>query len=197
MDISINESQDNITLDGVKYVPESQTISVKEIERVLKNLDEFSDNKLQMIVDCFRELETAKDDESDDGDVVEQKHHIYRKRDMKIYSSENFKKFDSEGNVYWKKGRYQKSKWTIHDAMNVRSRMNNNTTEGVSNSVVDELVKKTGLTGDIIRIMMYNIEFGELSHWIDNWVAQYSYSKPKTVPVVNNPQKRREMSGLL
>lgn len=65
-----------------------------------------------------------------------------------------------------------------------------------SDLTFSELSAKFGFSNPTIRVMCCGLETGHFDKWINLWNAQYNHLPSKNVPVVNNPEKRKELAGM-
>lgn len=186
-----------VLIDGVRYVPEKDIINIKAIETIIKAQCKYlSEDAINDIIRAFEAFEKpSKVEIKKPRKSRKSKYNgtVYDSLSAKLYATDGIKLIDSRGKIYWKNGSRIKKPWTIHDAMSIRAKMNDDRTDNLTKKDISKISEDLGFSCTIVARIMYNIEYGELGHLIDNWVATYGYSKPKKVPIVNNPQKRKSM----
>lgn len=178
----------DVLINGVRYVPVSNKPNAHHINKLTKILTDdcpfLSRNVRNDIIRKFK-----------DEDIQIEKPEKPKTKKTKnpskgrLYSPSNFKGFDEDGHATFKKGKYNRSEWTIHQAIEIRQWMNHGK---LNKDKVKQLSEKMGLTENIIYKLMYNLKEGELDQWIELWLPTVNQVKSKT-PIQNNPQKRKEM----
>lgn len=178
-----------VLIDGVEYVPKSESVNleIEIIEKVLKGQDILSETSIKNILKAFNEFKTPTESIEPKG------YERFIDAEKRLYTSKNLVKIDEKGIMHWHRGR-KIGAWTIHHAISIRSKMKSQDSE-LSKKDILKLSKRIGLIPTTTRRIIYNIEYGEVSNWIDLWISKYGYgTTKKSVPVQNNPEKRREGS---
>ena len=80
--------------------------------------------------------------------------------------------------------------WTMHQLKDIRHdiRMKEN-----PYSYIGKLSRKTGLSNHLVRRLILNITTGHSDELLRMWDAHRFDIKPKHRPIVNNPEKRKEL----
>ena len=164
----------DVRINGVKYVPFSNKPSshhVKKLSSVLaKECPYLSRTVRDNIVKKF------------EFDDIKTKPKTKPSSDKgKLLSIKNFKGIDESGHVLFKRGRHSKSEWTIYQASDIRQWLNH----GKFKSDYDktkQLSEKFGLSEPVVRKLVYNLEHGEFSTWLDIMISKNVNAKSEEQP---------------
>jgi len=166
----------DVIIDGVKYVPLSKkpnAFQVNKLSRILaKECPYMARAEVQRVVKIF---------EKDDEEIQQSKSKKPKKNNNLLFNYGNFKEFDDEGHIIYKRGRgkHPKSSWTIENAINIQQWIKNGKKDSKR---VKKLADKYGLTTYIVNQIIYNLKHGSLQLWIDRWLeTQNKNNAPKFV----------------
>ena len=180
---------------GVIYIPKSSVMDsyVVAMTDVLKSQKYLSNDAIDKIVDAFREI-VSDSSKPQSNEVSPSK---TKKLSPFQYNSVNGKlwrilRVMSDGSVLLET-REKPADWKIQQAIIIRSAMDDDSSKNMTYGDALELEKKTGLPRNTVRRIMYNIEFGNLTDFIDEYYKMYLQIPKRKKPIQNNPQKRKEM----
>lgn len=179
----------DVRIDGVRYVPVSSkpnSLHRNKLEKVLASECPYLSKSVRnSIVKKFQE----DDVESKKAKPKKVKVKKPQKSPSYIFNYKNFKGFDEKGHILYKRGGKKASTWTIHNVIDIQQWIDFGRKDKTS---VKYIADKVGLSETIVNKIVYNLKNGELSSWVDKWIAQNNIPK-KSVPVENNPQKRKDL----
>jgi len=178
----------NVEINGVRYVPltnKPSSVHVNKLSRILaKECPYLARSEIQRVVKLF------------ESDEPEKKPEVKTEKPQKspkgrAFNYGNFRGFDKDGHILYKRGgrNGHKSKWTMHNVIDIQQWMNHG--KRMDGKQIKKIADKYNLTPVLVRDIIYNLNEGHLQLWIDRWIEK-SAKKPKT-PVINNPQKRKEI----
>lgn len=180
----------DVRIDGVRYVPVTKrpnSFHKNRLERVLASECPYLSKSVRnSIVKKFQEdddVERKVTKPKNTGIKKPQKSPSY------IFNYKNFKGFDEKGHILYKRGGKKHSIWTIHNVIDIKQWIDFGRKDKTS---IEYIANKVGLTENVVNKIIYNLKNGELLDWVDKWIAQSSSTK-KSVPVENNPQKRKDL----
>jgi hypothetical protein len=180
----------NVVVDGVSWGPISNKPNAHQVNRLSEILaSEFPwmvRSKRDRVIRRFKDRDDVVLTQSKTKTEIPKKS---TKAKSKLFNYGNFIGFDDDGHILMKGRGPSKTKWTIHQVIGINQYLLHGKKDKVT---VRELSKKFNLSKDLTKTIVYNLKNGELSVWIDRWVAQGHVDK-KTVQVENNPQKRKEV----
>lgn len=183
-----------VIVDGVKYVPSNEQIEI--ISSILKDVGYLSDKAIEEIIAKFKDFETEKPKKPEKAKWKRSKVNIGN-LDKTVYepvgverSLFNIKNVSKKGIVEYKNGRVSTA-WKMQDADYINKHISNDSTYQDINDMAKLLSLKRPMVGKII----YNLRNGDLPDWIAKWKGMNTpVLKPKKpTPIVNNPQRRKEM----
>lgn len=160
----------DVRINGVRYVPQTSRPSSNHVNKLssilAKECPYLSRNVRDNIVKKFEFGDGITKQKSNKSSHkhgnVKTKH-----KSKKEFSINNFKDIDEKGYVLFKQGKHPKSHWTIYQASAIRQWLE----YGKFNSktdMIEQLSKKYDLTESIVRSIIYNIEHGKFSAWLDD-----------------------------
>lgn len=182
-----------VLIDGIKYIPvtEATQIQMGKIREVLESQGFLSRSAIDDILKELQPEPKAKPKKQQ-----WKKYDNSTKRSFRYNSTHkqlfNIGRVLENGGIIYKKGK-NPARWNIQQAMVIREHMNKDSTKGMSYGDVNAIEKKVKLSKNLIRKILYNIEYGDLTKQIDKW--RFKHLQEPTIvgkPLENNPQKRKE-----
>lgn len=163
----------DVRIDGIRYVPESQS-NTKRLSTILeKECPYLSRTVRDSIVKKF---------ESDDVAVEKPKPKTKKPQNSgnsRPINIKNIKGIDEKGHVLYKQGRKAKSVWTIYHATEIRQWMNHGKLDG---DRVKKLSEKFGVSTFTIYNLIRNLKTDEFNTWLDIMVSKNVIQKPDEKP---------------
>ena len=181
-----------VLIDGIKYIPitEATQIQIGKIREVLESQGYLSRSAIDQILNEIKpKSEKPKIQKWENHSVSLEKSFRYNSAHKHLF---NIGRVLENGGIIYKKGK-NPARWNIQQAMVIRDHMNDDSTKGMAYKDVNAIEKKVKLSKMLIRKIMYNIEYGDLTEQIDKWRLK-NLQEPVKVskPLQNNPQKRKE-----
>lgn len=184
-------NKNNVIINGIRYVPvdDGNNVSVRNVRRVLNSQKYLSASAVEDIIGALRvpKHESMISPKSETEKPKNERKFSYNSMHKVLF---NIGGTLSNGGVLYKK-RVNPAQWNIQQAIVIRKEMNNDSTKGMTVDDVKKIESKVKLSSNLIRKIMYNIEFGNLSQVINDWKVKYiENTTRKSKPMQNNPQKR-------
>jgi len=168
---------------GNKYLPENSLIAIETIKEVLQSQKYLSESAIEEIINAFQMVGKSETENSEKS----------VKRNPKILKETNIKYIDSDGYLHYKKGRSSRSKWNLRQVISIQTKLNRNY-DNVSEKDKRHFENTLGLSRTSVKVILRNLKDGNLEDIVERWKATTGYGiKKKSTPVVNNPERRKEM----
>ena len=168
---------------GNKYIPESDVIAIETIRDVLQSNKYITDFVVDDIINTFQSRSKTETKNSEKS----------VKKNPKILSRDNIKYIDSLGYLHYKRSKVPKSKWNLEQVISIQTKLNHNY-EKVPNGQRQKICNDMGLDLISFKTILRNLKDGPLEEIVEDWKMENNYGiKRQTTPVVNNPEKRKEM----
>ena len=187
-----------VLIDGIKYIPitEATQIQIGKIREVLESQGYLSRSAIDQILREFKpksktKTKTKKVQKWKNNSVSPEKSFRYNSTHKHLF---NIGRVLENGGIVYKK-RKSPAQWNIQQAIVIRDYMNDDSTKDMTFKDVVDIEKRVKLSKILIRKIMYNIEYGDLTELIDKWRLKNLHehnNRHNNKPLQNNPQKRKE-----
>lgn len=178
----------DVRINGVRYVPQTSKPNSNQVNKLSSILARecpyLSRNVRDKIVKKFEFGDITTKQKSNNSSHkhrdVKTKH-----KSKKLFSIKNFGKVDEKGYVPFKQGRHHKSQWTIYQASAIRQWMEYGKFDSKT-EMIEQLSEKYNLSDGIVRAIIYNLEHGGFSAWLDDALIENANTKTEEMPENND-----------